>query len=270
LRQVLQDFSLTKASTYNTVIRYQNPNPNPLIGTVSIYPLGQPESTEAQIHQVLLEPSPGGDPAFVTVSGEAGVYPSPFELDASQWTVSLKIENREATALPLLVDYLVLLPTKYVKPSVLRQEVHAPCRRGDEQEFCRRYTYPPLDRWCSTSPATSLARFPSGMGSEAMRPGSVTPGEFYEFLETGDSALPELGLETVLITSWLLTCSLQGEVVQLASWQPEVHWNVQHNPGQASSPALPNPHLPFSARRHPRLLHRTGQANRWRHGQPCH
>ena len=59
--------------------------------------------------------------------------------------VSLNIDNRDVISQPILVDYLVLLPTKYVKPVVLRQEVQAPCARGDS-DFCRRYTYPPMDR----------------------------------------------------------------------------------------------------------------------------
>ena len=82
---MLQDISLEKASTYNTVlrqifiilisifnitmimimimimiiiliistimlimlIRYQNPNLHPISGTVTIYPIGQPQSPEA-------------------------------------------------------------------------------------------------------------------------------------------------------------------------------------------------------------------------------
>ena len=79
ISQVLQDISLEKASTYNTVlrqisiiltsifnitmtmmmmitimiimiimlIRYQNPNLHPISGTVTIYPIGQPQSPEA-------------------------------------------------------------------------------------------------------------------------------------------------------------------------------------------------------------------------------
>ena len=60
--------------------------------------------------------------------------------------VSLNIDNNDVISQPVLVDYLVLLPTDYVKPSVLRQQVTVPCRRGPGQEFCRRYTYPPMDR----------------------------------------------------------------------------------------------------------------------------
>jgi len=64
--EVLQDISLEKASTYNTVLRYQNPNLHPIMGTVTIYPIGQPESTEAITSKVSLEPTMlgGGGPAF--------------------------------------------------------------------------------------------------------------------------------------------------------------------------------------------------------------
>ena len=48
----MQDISLDKASTYNTVLRYRNPNLFPILGTVSIYPIGQPESPEAHTHKV--------------------------------------------------------------------------------------------------------------------------------------------------------------------------------------------------------------------------
>ena len=101
--------------------RYHNPNMFPVVGTVSIYPIGQPDSHEridskVRLHQqhlhlhlhlstntppppplhlypctstpqVLLESTSLTGPSHVTVAGETGVYPSPYELQPGQWTV---------------------------------------------------------------------------------------------------------------------------------------------------------------------------------------
>ena len=37
--------------------------------------------------------------------------------------VSVNIDNGDLISQPVLVDYFTLLPTSYVKPNVLRQEV---------------------------------------------------------------------------------------------------------------------------------------------------
>ena len=215
--EVLQDMTITRASTYNTVLRYQNPNDEAVTGEVSIYRGAESANEEAaggevsvfrgeeppMTHSVVLPPT-GGQPALVTVSGELGLFPSPFDLEQGTYTVKVKINNNEAGSQEVLVDYLVLLPNEYVKPRILRENIHQPCRRDNTQEFCREYAFPVIER------------FSTGMGYEAMRPGSVTKGEFYEFI--GDKeALEHFDLEGV---------------VQIASWQPEVNFDINHEDGK--------------------------------------
>ena len=42
-------------------------------------------------------------PAFVTVSGDKGIYASPFDLIPGVWPTSVKIENSEPDAKEILV-----------------------------------------------------------------------------------------------------------------------------------------------------------------------
>jgi len=200
--EVLQDVSITQASTYNTVLRYQNPNEDPITGTVTIFRYGYPDE-QAASHKVILEPT-NDQPSFVTVSGELNLFPSPFDLEPDQYTVKLEIDNKDPESKEVLIDYFVLLPNEYVKPRILKQDIKEPCKRGIPQEFCKEYTFPLLDR------------FPSGLGRDAMRPGSIQPGEFYEYIGENQD-IEDLGLD---------------KVVQIASWQPEVNWNIDTDSGK--------------------------------------
>lgn len=56
------------------------------------------------------------------------------------------MDNKEADSQEILVDYFVVLPNEYVKPRILKKNIHAPCRRGDNEDFCRDYTFPMIDR----------------------------------------------------------------------------------------------------------------------------
>ena len=78
------DVDIPKESTYNMVLRYINPYPDRVIGTIKMETEAcSPENPECNqeenVHSVLLNPT-GGQPAFVTVSGDKGIYPSPFQL----------------------------------------------------------------------------------------------------------------------------------------------------------------------------------------------
>ena len=97
------------------VLRYSNPNPVPIVGEVTVTPTspaisggeldqeGERASLgDAVTHQVLLNPT-GGEPEFVTVSGDKGIYASPFDLEPGQWTVSVKIPNDDPEAEDILV-----------------------------------------------------------------------------------------------------------------------------------------------------------------------
>ena len=58
-------------------------------------------------------------------------FPSPYELDAGEWTISLKVNNAaDPTASDVLVDYVVMLPNDYKEPSILKADVHSPCLAG--------------------------------------------------------------------------------------------------------------------------------------------
>ena len=61
-----------------------------------------------------------------------------------------------------------------------------------------------------------LDRYPTGLGKDAMRLGSYTPGEFYGYIGEATD-LEDLGLD---------------KVVQLGSWQSEVNWNIDTEPGK--------------------------------------
>ena len=82
--EVLQDISITQGSTYNTVLRYQNPNDEAIMGELTIHGVGAPDDRPIT-YDFVLEPT-GGQPAFVTVSGLRG-FPSPFDLEPDQYTV---------------------------------------------------------------------------------------------------------------------------------------------------------------------------------------
>ena len=49
-------------------------------------------------HKFVLDPTsaPEPEPVHLTVSGETGVYPSPFDLEPGQWTVTIDVDNTEA------------------------------------------------------------------------------------------------------------------------------------------------------------------------------
>ena len=61
-----------------------------------------------------------------------------------------------------------------------------------------------------------IFRYPVGMGGDAMRPGSITKGEIYEYLGEPQD---------------LEHFALDG-VVQIASWQPEVNFMIDHEDGK--------------------------------------
>lgn len=90
--EVLLDTPVTSPSVYRVILRYTNPNSESKLGEVSLVANGEGRVAEPQTHHVLLPPT-GGQPAFVTVSGDKGIYASPFDLAPGQWTTSIKIKN---------------------------------------------------------------------------------------------------------------------------------------------------------------------------------
>ncbi len=58
--------------------------------------------------EVLLNPTQEANPQFVTVSGGKGIYTLPFDLEAGDWTVAVKIDNSDPQAKEVLVVSLRL------------------------------------------------------------------------------------------------------------------------------------------------------------------
>lgn len=129
--------------------RYTNPNPVPILGEIKME--SDSEATESEdagtgisvTHKVLLPPT-GNQPAFVTVSGERGIYASPFDLKPDSYTTSVKIPNADPQNAEVLVDYFVLLPRQYYEPSILKENVYEPCLAGETLPICRHYSYPEM------------------------------------------------------------------------------------------------------------------------------
>lgn len=193
--EVLQDISLTESSLYQMVLRYQNPNSVPITGTVRMS-----KADGTIVHKFSLDPT-SGDPALMTVSGETGVYPSPFDLEPGRWTVSVSLDNDDSDNQEVLVDYFVLLPAEYTEPRILKYDITTPCLRDGSQDFCRDYIYPRADK------------FPNVDSTKAMNPTGADP---YEFRGEPDD-LENVGTD---------------HVVQIINYQPEIKWvDVPNNGG---------------------------------------
>ena len=134
--EVLQDVSIVRASTYNTVLRYHNPNPFQIKGRVTISQQGGQDPSPAS-HDVILDPTSPDQPGSVIVSGELNLFPAPYDLQPGEYTVSVVVDNKAADSQEVLVDYFVLLPDEFVKPRILRESLQESCRRGEQSQHCR-------------------------------------------------------------------------------------------------------------------------------------
>lgn len=213
--EVLLDVDVQSQSSYRFVIRYTNPNPTPIIGEVEMIA----EDGTSIVRQVLLQPT-GGQPAFVTVSGDKGIYPSPFDLMPGKYVTSVKIPNTDPEADEILVDYFVLLPHEYYEPSILKEEVYEPCLAGQVLPYCRHYSYP------------DLASFPKTYSDNAERPGG---GAGYAWSDD-PQILAELGT---------------SQLASIAKWQPELEYPIDlKEPGKhvlAVAFFTPNPGVSANA-----------------------
>ena len=164
-------------------------------------------------HKFVLDPT-AGDPMFVTVSGESGIYPSPFDLEPGQWTVTLEVDNNDGESQEVLIDYFVLLPTEYTEPRILRQDIRDPCLRDGSQDFCREYVYPMADQFSGVDSKDAMN--PSGAG-------------FYPYTGPAED-IERVGAD---------------HVVQIANFQPELKWTDVPSKGGAHVVVLgyftPNP-----------------------------
>jgi laminin alpha 3/5 len=71
------------------VLRYKNPNPEPILGSITITP-DNPTDIEQNF---LVQFKPSHEPTFTTVSGPSGSIPSPLVMNPGHWSVSIKNEK---------------------------------------------------------------------------------------------------------------------------------------------------------------------------------
>ncbi|XP_054012773.1 laminin subunit alpha [Hylaeus anthracinus] len=136
--EIILPVYIQKSSLYRMVLRYVNPNNEPILGTITITP-DNPSGVE-QYFKVNFKPTV--KPSFVTVAGAHGNHPSPMVMDPGRWFF------RIATKKSLFLDYFVLLPSEYYEASILTQDVNIPCEVG-YKGLCRHYGYPDLTRFDS-------------------------------------------------------------------------------------------------------------------------
>ncbi|XP_070151389.1 laminin subunit alpha [Polyergus mexicanus] len=136
--EIVLGVGIGKSSLYRMVLRYVNPNNEPILGTITITP-DNPTEVEQQF-KVNFKPT--SQPSFVTVAGAHGNHPSPMVMDPGHW--SIKISTKKS----LFLDYFVLLPSEYYEGGILTQDVNIPCE-VDYRGLCRHYGYPNLTRFNS-------------------------------------------------------------------------------------------------------------------------
>jgi laminin alpha 3/5 len=71
------------------VLRYKNPNLEPIVGAITITP-DNPNDIEQNF---MVQFKPSHEPVFTTVSGASGSIPSPLVMNPGQWSVSIKNEK---------------------------------------------------------------------------------------------------------------------------------------------------------------------------------
>ncbi|XP_014209765.1 laminin subunit alpha isoform X2 [Copidosoma floridanum] len=140
--KIIHEIEIPKSSLYRMVLRYVNPNSEPILGSVTITP---DSHTEVEQH-FKVQFKPTGRPSFVTVAGAQGNLPSVMVMNPGHWSVTLAIEKS------LFLDYFVLLPSEYYEASILTHEVSLPCEIG-YQGLCRHFAYPNLSPFDSVTGA---------------------------------------------------------------------------------------------------------------------
>lgn len=136
--EIVLGVGISKSSLYRMVLRYVNPNNEPILGTITITP-DSPSEVEQQF-KVNFKPT--SRPSFVTVAGAHGNHPSPMVMNPGHW--SIKIGTKKS----MFLDYFVLLPSEYYEGGILTQDVNVPCEVG-YKGLCRHYGYPNLTRFDS-------------------------------------------------------------------------------------------------------------------------
>ncbi|XP_029032401.2 laminin subunit alpha [Osmia bicornis bicornis] len=136
--EIILDVYIQKSSLYRMVLKYVNPNNEPILGTITI----TPENPSEVEQQFKVNFKPTVKPSFVTVAGPQGNLPSPMVMNPGHWSISI------ATKKSLFLDYFVLLPSEYYEATILTQDVNIPCEVGSKG-LCRHYGYPNLTKFDS-------------------------------------------------------------------------------------------------------------------------
>ncbi|CAK9798131.1 Laminin subunit alpha [Anthophora quadrimaculata] len=136
--EIILNVYMQKSSLYRMVLKYVNPNNEPILGTITI----TPENPSEVQQQFKVNFKPTVKPSFVTVAGPQGNLPSPMVMNPGRWYISI------ATKKSLFLDYFVLLPSEYYEATILTQDVNIPCEVG-HKGLCRHYGYPNLTRFDS-------------------------------------------------------------------------------------------------------------------------
>lgn len=174
--KIIHEIDITKSSLYRMVMRYHNPNSEPILGTVTITPDGHTEAEQEQHFKVQFKPH--GKPSFVSVVKNQENLPWVMVMNPGHWIVTIAIDKS------LFLDYFVLLPAEYYEASILTQEVSTPCVIG-YRGLCRHYAYPSLTSFDSVL----------GYGGYVADSGGKSPLTEYltdeeTLFEVGESKLP--------------------------------------------------------------------------------
>jgi laminin alpha 3/5 len=136
--EIVLGVGIGKSSLYRMVLRYVNPNNEPILGIITI----TPDNTAEVEQHFKVNFKPTIRPSFVTVAGAHSNHPSPMVMNPGRWTIKI------ATKKSLFLDYFVLLPSEYYEGGILTQDVNVPCEIG-YKGLCRHYGYPNLTRFDS-------------------------------------------------------------------------------------------------------------------------
>ncbi|EFN79905.1 laminin subunit alpha [Harpegnathos saltator] len=134
--KIILDVDIIKSSLYRMVLRYVNPNNEPILGIITIIP-DNPSEVEQQFKVNFKSSS---RPSFLTVAGIHGNQPSPMVMNPGHWSINIAAKKS------LFLDYFVLLPSEYYEGTILTQDVNMPCEIG-YKGLCRHYGYPNLMRF---------------------------------------------------------------------------------------------------------------------------
>ncbi|XP_069771812.1 laminin subunit alpha-3-like [Narcine bancroftii] len=125
------------SNLFHLILRYINPRFTTVYGLLTVYQVQQ-NTVSPQIKEITFPRS--REPSFVTVSRSN--YGDPFVFTPGTWIVNIETNG-------VLLDYLVLLPSKYYEAPNLQFQVTEPCMNTADprqQDLnCLLYKYLPLD-----------------------------------------------------------------------------------------------------------------------------